>query len=59
LPRVISMWSMLSRGMLLRSTPARSRSLMRRPLIRMSVLFDAVAPKPRMSTAVPAPFTPP
>ncbi len=32
---------------------------MRRPLMRISVLFDAVAPNPRMSTVVPAPFTPP
>ena len=53
------MRSMLSRGMALKSTPARSMSVSRRPLSSTSVLEAAEAPKPRMSTVVPAPLTAP
>jgi hypothetical protein len=59
LPRVISIRSMLWRGIAARSTPTRSRSVTRRPLINTSVLEDAAAPNPRMSTMLRAPFTPP
>jgi hypothetical protein len=59
LPRVISIRSIELSGMVDRSTPARSMSFTRRPLIRISVLAVANAPKPRISTVVPAPFTPP
>src|SRR4051812_48495754 len=50
---------MLFFGMALKSTPAMSMSLSRRPLTSTSVLETPVAPKPRMSTVVCAPFTPP
>ena len=51
------MRSIESRGMVDRSTCAMSISLRRRPLIRISVLAVAKAPKPRKSTEVLAPLT--
>ena len=56
---MISMRSIESSGMVERSTCAMSTSLSRRPLSRNSVLAVAKAPKPRRSTEVLAPFTPP
>ena len=50
LPRVISMRSIESRGMVEKSTPAMSMSLSLRPLMRTRVLEVANAPKPRRST---------
>ena len=59
LPRVISMRSIESRGMVEISPPAMSMSFTLRPLIRIRVLEVANAPNPRRSTLVFAPFTPP
>ena len=59
LPRVISMRSIESRGMVEKSTPCMSMSLTLRPLISTRVLEVANAPKPRRSTLVFAPLTPP
>ena len=59
LPLVISIRSIESRGRVEKSTLCRSMSLTLRPLIRTSVLGAANAPKPRMSTVVLAPLTPP
>ena len=59
LPRVISMRSIELRGMVEKSTPAMSTSLSLRPLMSTRVLEVAKAPKPRRSTLVFAPLTPP
>src|SRR6476646_805645 len=56
---MISMRSIESSGMVEMSTWAMSISLSRRPLSRNSVLAVAKAPKPRKSTDVLAPLTPP
>src|SRR4029079_4069610 len=53
------MRSILSFGMVLRSTPRRSISFNRRPFSKNNVLDDAVDPKPRRSTTVVAPLFPP
>src|SRR3954463_15194872 len=50
---------MLLRGIALKSIADRSRSLRRRPFTRTSAFCVPVAPKPRMSTVVCAPFTAP
>ena len=59
LPRVISMRSIESRGMVEKSTPAMSMSLSLRPLMSTRVFEVAKAPNPRRSTLVLAPLTPP
>ena len=59
LPRVISMRSIELRGMVEKSTPAMSMSLSLRPLMSTRVFEVAKAPKPRRSTDVLAPLTPP
>src|SRR6188768_516937 len=59
LPLVISMRSIESRGMVEKSTPAMSTSLSLRPLISTRLLEVANAPKPRRSTLVFTPLTPP